>query len=212
MTRPAKPAMKPGAAAVAAPETSESRCNTCHQEIAVCDGVHYGSPVSGYRLLCSHCFNKEVAECGGLDFQHVQFDPVEMRDAAGACHEFHFRVHLLGDRVALDAFELKDGQPCGYQFQAIDDAEAELFGLMGRLVARMRRALATRHLEEDHGQPHIADFVTRGRIEWDEREDGCVPSLVIDGHEITWDEFGRMLTTFEGWQFKLEIRDKSEEI
>jgi hypothetical protein len=29
---------------------------------------------------------------------------------------------------------------------------------------------------------------------------------------ILWEEFGRMLMTFEGFQFKLEIRDRSEEV
>ena len=58
----------------------------------------------------------------------------------------------------------------------------------------------------------VADKVVRARIEWDEAEDGRVPLIVVDGKEIAWDEFGRMLMTFEGWQFKLEIRDKSEEL
>ena len=36
--------------------------------------------------------------------------------------------------------------------------------------------------------------------------------VVIDGREISWDELGRMVAAFEGWQFKLELRDLSEEI
>jgi hypothetical protein len=36
--------------------------------------------------------------------------------------------------------------------------------------------------------------------------------LTIDGQEISWDEFGRMLTTFEGWQFRMEVADRSEEV
>lgn len=36
--------------------------------------------------------------------------------------------------------------------------------------------------------------------------------LIIDGKDITWDEFGQMFMSYEGWQFKLEIRDKSEEL
>jgi len=68
-------------------------------------------------------------------------------DAAGQRHDFHFRVHLLGDRVALDAFELRDGEPHGYNFQIIGDPQGDLFALMGQLVERMRRALALRHLE-----------------------------------------------------------------
>jgi hypothetical protein len=36
--------------------------------------------------------------------------------------------------------------------------------------------------------------------------------LVIDGRQVTWEQFGRMLMTFEGWQFKLEIKDPTEEV
>jgi len=39
-----------------------------------------------------------------------------------------------------------------------------------------------------------------------------VPLVTVDGRQITWDEFGRVVMSFEGWQFKLEIRDKSEEL
>ena len=35
--------------------------------------------------------------------------------------------------------------------------------------------------------------------------DGAVPLLAIDGRAVTWEEFGRLLTSFEGWQFKLDI-------
>jgi hypothetical protein len=35
--------------------------------------------------------------------------------------------------------------------------------------------------------------------------------LIIDGGEITWEDFGRMLMGFEGFHFQLNIRDKSEE-
>ena len=60
--------------------------------------------------------------------------------------------------------------------------------------------------------PQIADHgVVRGTIKWDEAQGGQVPLAIIDGREIKWDELGRMLMTYEGWQFKLEIRDKSEE-
>jgi hypothetical protein len=34
---------------------------------------------------------------------------------------------------------------------------------------------------------------------------------VIGGREITWDHFGEMLMTYEGWQFRLQILDPSEE-
>jgi len=42
-------------------------------------------------------------------------------------------------------------------------------------------------------------------IEWDDAHDGRVPILIIDGREITWNEFRRMLMSFEGCQFKLTV-------
>jgi hypothetical protein len=192
---------------------SQNQCHTCGKTMAGYDSVHYGSVDTGYRDLCSRCFNEEVARTGGLDFQHIQFDPVALTDAAGNSHRLHFSLHLLGDRVSLDAFELKNGEPGGYQFQALGDAECDLFALLAQLVERMRRTLARHHLKKDgRGALHIADFMARGRISWDSAEDGRVPLLVIDGREVSWEQFGRMLMTFEGWQFKLEIRDRSEEI
>ncbi len=59
---------------------------------------------------------------------------------------------------------------------------------------------------------HIADFMVRGRISWDDNEDGRLPKLVIDGKEISWDQIGCMMAGFEGWQFRLEIKDRSEEV
>lgn len=40
------------------------------------------------------------------DFAHVDFGPIELIDADGNPHVSHFRAHLLGEFVALDAIEL----------------------------------------------------------------------------------------------------------
>ena len=190
------------------------RCHTCGRAIAGFESVHYGSIDAGYRDLCNRCFNEEVASAGEIDFSHVQFEPLEIADAAGTAHRFHFEVRLLGDRVALEAFELVNDGPGGYQFQVIGDAEEDLFELMGKMVPRIGRLLAQQHLKtEAHiSGLHIADLLVRGRITWDESEDGRVPMLVIDGREITWEQFGQMVMGFEGWQFRFEIRDQSEEV
>jgi hypothetical protein len=95
------------------------RCDTCGRAIAGFESVHYGSIEGGYRDLCNRCFNEEVAAAGEIEFSHVQFEPIELADAPGTTHRFHFEVHLLGDKVSLEAFELVDGAPGGYQFQVL---------------------------------------------------------------------------------------------
>jgi len=71
--------------------------------------------------------------------------------------------------------------------------------------------VAVKHLEQGSLGLQVAGQAVRGRIEWDDQQDGRVPVVVVDGREISWDQFGRMLMTFEGWQFKLQILDRNEE-
>jgi hypothetical protein len=113
----------------------------------------------------------------------------------------------------LDAFELRDGSPAGYQFQVIAEPEEDQLELLGRLIEKLRRALAVKHIaDSEHGMQIAEPLVVRGLIDWNSDQGGITPLLVIDGREVSWNEFGRMISGFEGFQFKLEIRDKSEEI
>lgn len=193
--------------------THKDHCEGCGEITPGYDSVHYGSMDKGYRLLCTRCFNADVAKRNGLDdFENIRLEPVGMTDRAGKTHQFHFRTRLLGDRVALEAFELREGIPAGYQFQMIGDPEDDLFALLARLIEKIRRRLAITHITDGKHGLQIAEQTVRGRIDWDDSEVERTPLIVVDGREISWEEFGGMLMTFEGWQFKLEVRDPSDEI
>lgn len=177
------------------------------------DITHYGSIETGYRNLCSLCFNADVAKrCGLEEFENIRLEPITITDDTGQAREFHFVTRLLGNILSLEAFELQDGVPAGYQFQIICDPEDDLFGLLGRMVEKIRRTLSVKYLTEDprHGL-QITDQLVQGYIESDPSFDERKPLLVIDGKEVTWEELGQMLMTFEGWQFKLELIDRSDE-
>jgi hypothetical protein len=79
------------------------------------------------------------------------------------------------------------------------------------MIEKIRRALGKKHIEDGEFGLQIKDEVVRGSIDLDMSEAEPTPLLVIDGREITWEQFGKMLMTFEGWQFKLELLDRSEE-
>lgn len=190
----------------------EDSCSNCGRIVPCYDIINYGSIEKGYRRLCGQCFNQEAAKLDGLDaFQHANFTPISLADCTGDVHEFHFRVRLFGPGVALDAFELHDGRPGGYQFQIIGEPNKDLLVLFGQMVERIRRALSTKHLTNDSRGLQIADRIVRGKIEWADDYEGRLPILIIDGREVKWDEFGRMLMSFEGWQFRLNLLDKSQE-
>lgn len=189
-------------------------CDACRQPAADHDVVNYRSMEAGYQRLCGRCFNEAAADRLGLQgFEHVAFEPIRMLDGRGAEHEFRFRTRLFGQGVAIDAFELRDGCPAGYRFQVIGEPDDEPLELLGKLIGKMRRALALTHLEDtDHGLQVNDGLVLRGTVDSDPEEDHRVPMVIVDGREISWDELGRMVATFEGWQFRLEFRDRSDEV
>lgn len=190
------------------------RCASCGLKVLPYEIMHSESAEKGYREICNQCFNTEVAKTDGLTrFEHVKFAPVAINDCNGTSHLFYFRIRLFGIGVAIDAFELREGYPFGYQFQIISDPEDDLMVLLGQMIEKIRRALSVKHLIKGESSWQIADHrVVRAVIQSDGGRNGSLPVLAIDGREVSWHEFGRMLMTYEGWQFKLEIRDQSEEV
>ena len=119
--------------------------------------------------------------------------------------------------VVLEAFELANGTPVGYRFQLVAEPGEERFSQLGRLVQKIRHSLATRYLEDSAHGLQIKDMEVRGHIEADMSDEGNlfalrVPMLTIDGRDVSWEEFGLMLMTFEGFQFKLKIVDPADDL
>ncbi len=195
----------------------QERCEFCGEYVPRYNTI-YVAPEKEYLCSCLTCFNKRMAEYSGTDFDHADFEPIILKDTEGVEHEFHFTIRHLGDRVGIDSFEIKDGHRGGYEFSLIGDIDKEIFDLFGKLFERMRRGLNRNHLEWDgttNSWQISKDDVVRAKISSDLESDedyGHPPLIVIDGKEIRWDEFGRMLMTYEGFHFKLEIFDRSEEI
>lgn len=190
----------------------KKRCSDCGTEVSTYDGV-YLSTGDTSRFLCSKCYNESISEATGLNFDHLSFNPIVLTDSDGVNHTFHFQTHLFGDKVKIQALEIKEGDPKGYEFSAYGDAEDDLFDLFAKLVDRLRRELERKHIEpSDLARYRITnEDIVRGHIVWDDETDGQVPCLIIDGKELSWYEFGRMLMTYEGFHFKLEIFEANEE-
>lgn len=96
--------------------------------------------------------------------------------------------------------EGKDGQ--GFFFREFDATSPYL--ALGRIRGRIEKTLATRHIEQrEPGNFQATHRTVRGRISY---SDGEV-AFVIDGQLLTLQQFGKMVETFEGFEFRLDIRD-----
>ncbi|MFH0725180.1 MAG: hypothetical protein V2B19_02310 [Pseudomonadota bacterium] len=195
----------------------QEKCEYCGENVPRYNTI-YVSSEKKYVCSCLKCYNKRIAEYNDTDFEHVEFEPILLKDTEGVDHEFHFTVRHLGDRVGIESFEIKDDLRGGYEFAVIGDIEKDIFKLFGKLFERMRRGLNRKHLEWSditNSWQISKDDVVRAKISSDLENDQDYrhpPLIVIDGKEIKWDDFGRMLMTYEGFNFKLEIFDRSDEI
>ena len=195
-------------------ENIDERCDACGKIIEFRErAVNFttADDNSG-RLLCLDCYNQEMAASIGIDFKNPKFAPVLLVDVDGEEHKFEFIVQLFGHRLSIESFE--PGKDHGYEF-AIGGNPNEVQKLFNKLLGRMRRELSRKHIdtEQFYGSSEVLeDMEARGQIEWDDESDGQLPLLVIDGKPVTWHQFGRILSTYEGWQFKLEIKDRDEEL
>jgi hypothetical protein len=96
--------------------------------------------------------------------------------------------------------EGKDGQ--GFFFREFDATSPYL--ALGRLRGRIEKALATRHIEQrEPGNFQVTHRTVRGRISY---SDGEV-AFVVDGQLLTLRQFGKMVETFEGFEFCFDIGD-----
>ena len=143
---------------------SVSQCAACGAMVPQHNTIHTVSEGHRDRLLCTACFNLQMAHHMGLDdFGDVSFEPIQLSDGNGTVHEFHFRSLLLGGNLSIEAFDAtSEEQPSGYRFQILGDPLSDQFVLLGKLIEKMRRLLAVVHVRDgDLGLQIVDETVQR---------------------------------------------------
>jgi len=163
----------------------------------------------GHKLVCLPCYNKEMSEMMGVEYDHMELHPIILKDADNVEHTFHFITRLHSDNLIIETFELIDNQPSGYEFRIGGPVEEGLFAVFSKLYERMVKALSKKHVyrntETDSWQISRDDDgknLVCGQINSDQNSEDSMntPMMVVDGKEINWKDFGKMLMTFEGFK------------
>ena len=121
-------------------------------------------------------------------------------DCSGQARNFVITYFRLNLGFGVQAEEEGKGEQ-GYFFREFDAVSPYL--ALGRIRGRIETALATRHIEQrEPGGFQATHGTVRGRISY---SDGQV-AFVVDGHLLTLEQFGKMVETFEGFEFRLDIQ------
>ncbi|MCI0395480.1 MAG: hypothetical protein L0332_17415 [Chloroflexi bacterium] len=129
-----------------------------------------------------------------------------VEDAFGNKRSFQITYESVGLGYTLIARE-EGKEGLGYEFSAF--SETSPCNALFRLREKMYRSLATRHITWRDSQYVPMHGTIRGRITWSQAE-GLV--VVVDGIPLTLADLGEILAMHEGWQFRLDIVDPSDDI
>ncbi len=132
-----------------------------------------------------------------------------MEEMDESCTDFagrtrHFRTRLEETPGGLRAETVEKGKEDGYRFKVVVATGATGQALW-ELREKMHQILNTRHLERDEktGTWLMTHDAVRGRVAFG--DDHGRPKLVIDGKSLSWEDVGRMIDVYEGFEFELRI-------
>lgn len=173
-------------------------CELCGREDAY---IHFGA-----EQICLFCYNEKMSEELGVQAESYPTG-ITIRDGKGQAHEFRLRKRLDPIGVIMEADEQGTG---GYQFVADCELDGDQGALLLELIAKAERGMAEQYIEQRHVRT-ITNARLAGRVEWNPTDDE-IPLLVVDGKTYSWQEIGKMVMSYEGFQLKLELLDSSDEI
>ena len=187
---------------------NENTCERCGSKFLPYEKIIHlqNDPV---EIICSECFNAEAAMLINVDLEELDSKMIEVSGRGKKKHLFYICRTVLPMGILLEAEEIQGEEQKGYKISVHGDIDCNQKELYEKLLKKIKKTLSKKYIRyEKTGYTRgnfIKDGEVVGRIEWDEEYEGRVPLLVIDGKEYTWEEFGEMLMTFEGYNFKLKI-------
>lgn len=163
------------------------------------------------ETLCLRCHNNRWTELIGTDDFNDYVKDLYMEDVDG--NQRHFKIDKIVFPMGIEwcAEEIKEDDTPGYRFSVRCEFEDDPKRVLQKLYQKIAKGLSVKYVEEGEyfGLCRMTEDELAGYIVWDEETGGMLPRLVIDGKEYSWAEVGRMLMTYEGFDFRLKILERT---
>jgi hypothetical protein len=166
----------------------------------------------GNEHFCLSCYNKQMETELNMKLAQ-QPDSFSVNDHNGKSRSFHVQVKLDSIGIFMEAVEKVDN---GYLFGVHGERACNQAELFAKLVDKVKRGIQTTYVTErrtpdGYQIQTIKDDQVVGRLDYDPlNEDG--PLVVIDGKPYTWEQLGRLVRQFEGFQVQMKFFDGTEEV
>lgn len=162
--------------------------------------------------LCSNCYNELMAEELEVELEQL-IESFSLKDYQGISRNFNVERRINPMGLYLEATE---NTQFGYKFAVLDELYCNQQELLFKLIEKTRKGIGEHHVEAKvfpNGQPYnsVLNDQIIGLIEYDETSDGT-PLVMIDGQPFTWEEVGKMIMSYEGFQIKIQIYDITDDV
>ena len=186
------------------------------QQCDDCPSTDVSSVFPGFGKFCADCAATRALRPGGLPDPPSPPGPVTITGPDGQVHHFVFVVQRYASGTGVELVECGGG----YRFSTIS--------ALGRhdlpIDAQVRHLLQV--AKESIAQVQVASYPPDGcvlltgqqvvgRLVWPagaDIYDRPPYNVVVDGREMTWEEFGRALEPFEGMRLRLVVQDSVDEV
>ena len=165
--------------------------------------------------LCWECNNQLAAKYLGINLEPFRNGIYEFAGIRDKNHKFmiHKIIHLVG--IGYQAVEVTGNDTPGFRVEVMDDLDCNQLDLFNKLEAKIKKTIFKRYLKTvtspyGNRQTVLKDDEVVGRLEYDDNSENH--KVIIDGQSFSWDDLGRMLNAYEGFQFKLMIFDMTDDI
>ena len=190
-----------------------NKCEICKKNQG---NIHLTEVDGTTQDICRDCYNEFAAEKMGIDLSPFESGIYEYPGKNGKMHRFMINKMVVPTGIGYEAEEITKNNVPGYKVAILDDINCDQDYLFYKLEAKIKYTLSKRYLKTGtypNGMKYtgLKDDEVVGRFEYSEMNDG-IHKVVIDGKVFSWDELGRILSAYEGFQFKLKIYDITDEV
>lgn len=166
------------------------------------------------QSICEDCYNRYMADMLGVEDCKDFETESTFTDCDGVEHCFQIRKNINPTGICWEAMEFIEVDKLGYSFEVHQDFEEDSNNALKRLYRKIEKGLSKKFIKREVFQGHelisLKGNKVEGRIEWDDRYNADIPKLIIDGKEYSLEDFGRIMMSYEGWNFKLRIIEPTD--
>lgn len=189
------------------------KCNICGEKNKQLNFINLTHANLEYETICIKCYNSQIAEIIDIELDHIEETTFDIIDAYGNLRKFDIRQLIVPTGISLAACETKDdAENYFYSINVLGDIECNQKELYEKLITKVKKEMSRKQLDPKSGYKDLISDSAIGEFLWDEDSEDNVTKVRIDGKELSWIEFGRIFNKYEGFRFKIEVFDKTEDI